>query len=118
MHKGCGNGSMIVFTPDGRGKIVNDKSCIEQVQQIMETTPGFGIVHDRGAHVLDVDVSVGSPWNVTAKSTPQGPTTSNTNHLQSTDSMFQWTRYLHRQFNRNDKERPLLTTSDREYFSG
>ena len=28
-HKGCGNGSMIVFTPDGRGKIVNDKSCIE-----------------------------------------------------------------------------------------
>ena len=24
VHKGCGNGSMIVFTPDGKGKIVND----------------------------------------------------------------------------------------------
>ena len=22
VHKGCGNGSMIVFTPDGNGKIV------------------------------------------------------------------------------------------------
>ena len=26
VHKGCGNGSMIVFTPDGKGKIVNDWS--------------------------------------------------------------------------------------------
>ena len=26
------------------GKIVNDKNCIEQVQQIMVTTPGFDIV--------------------------------------------------------------------------
>ena len=33
VHKGCGNGSMIVFTPDGKGKIVNDKKCIEQVRQ-------------------------------------------------------------------------------------
>ena len=32
VHKGCGNGSMIVFTPDGKGKIVNDKNCIEQVK--------------------------------------------------------------------------------------
>ena len=52
VHEGFGNGSMIVFTPDGRGKIVNDKKCIEQVQQIMGTTPGFDIVFDRGAYVL------------------------------------------------------------------
>ena len=43
-HKGCGNGSMIVFTADGRGNITNDKGCIEHVQQVMETTPGFDIV--------------------------------------------------------------------------
>ena len=46
VHKGCGNGSMIVFTPDGKGKIVNDKNCIEQVKQIMASTPGFDIVYD------------------------------------------------------------------------
>ena len=32
VHQGCGNGSMIVFTPDGKGKIVNDKSCIDHVK--------------------------------------------------------------------------------------
>ena len=48
---------MIVFTSDGRSNIVNDKSCIEQVQQILENTPGFDIVYDRGAFVLDVDVN-------------------------------------------------------------
>ena len=59
VHIGCGNGSMIVFTPDGKGKIVNDKNCVEQVKQIMETAPGFDIVYDRGAYVLDVDVNDG-----------------------------------------------------------
>ena len=58
-HKGCGNGSMILFTPDGKGKIVNDTNCIEQVKQIMASTPGFDIVYDRGAYVLDVDVNDG-----------------------------------------------------------
>ena len=43
-HEGCGTGSMIVFTPDGKGKIVNDKKCTEQVKQIMESTPRFEIV--------------------------------------------------------------------------
>ena len=47
VHKGCGSGSMIVFTTDGREKIVNDKKCIEQVQWITESTPGFDIVYDR-----------------------------------------------------------------------
>ena len=59
VHKGCGSGSMIVFTPEGKGKIVNDKKCIEQVKQIMDSTPGFDIVYDRGAYVLDVDVTDG-----------------------------------------------------------
>ena len=58
-HKGCGNASMIVFTPDGKGKIVNDKNCIEQEKQIMTSTPGFDIVYDRGAYVLDVHVNGG-----------------------------------------------------------
>ena len=47
VHTGCGNGSMIVFTPDARCKNINDKRCSEHVQQIMETTPGFDIVNDR-----------------------------------------------------------------------
>ena len=50
---------MIVSTPDGKGKIVNDTKCIEQVKQIMESTPGFDIVYDRGAYVLDADVNGG-----------------------------------------------------------
>ena len=57
VHKGCGNGSKIVFTPDGKGKIVNDTKWIDQVIQIMASTPGFDIVYDRGAHVLDADVN-------------------------------------------------------------
>ena len=57
VHKGCGNGSMIVFALDGKGQIVNDTKCIEQVKQIMENSPGFDIVYDRGAYVLDVDVN-------------------------------------------------------------
>ena len=59
VHKGCGNGSMIVFTPDGKGKIVNDTKCFEQMKQIMASTPRFDIVYDRGAYVLDVDVNDG-----------------------------------------------------------
>ena len=59
VHKGCGNGSMIVFTPDGKGKIVNGTKCIDQVKQIMASTPRFDIVYDRGASVLDVDVNDG-----------------------------------------------------------
>ena len=59
VHKGCGSGSMIVFTPDGKGKMVNDKNCIEQGKQIMASTPGFDIVYDRGSYVLDVDVDDG-----------------------------------------------------------
>ena len=57
VHKGCGKGSMIVFTPDGKGKIVKDTKCIDQVKQIMASTPGLDIVCDRGAYVLDVDVN-------------------------------------------------------------
>ena len=43
--KRAGNCSMIVFAPDGKG--------------IMASTPGFDIVYDRGACVLDVDVNDG-----------------------------------------------------------
>ena len=50
---------MIVFTPHGKGKTVNDTKCIEQVKQVMASTPGFDIVYDRGAYVLDVDVNDG-----------------------------------------------------------
>ena len=59
VHKGFGNGSMIVFTPDEKGKILNDTNCIEQVKQIMASTPRVDIVYDRGAYVLDVDVNDG-----------------------------------------------------------
>ena len=59
VHKGCGNGSMIVFTPNGKGNIVHDTKCIEQVKKIMASTTGFDIVYDRGADVLDVDVNDG-----------------------------------------------------------
>ena len=59
MHKGCGNGSTIVSPPDGRGELVNDTKCIDQVKQIMASTPGFDIVCDRGAFVSDVDVNDG-----------------------------------------------------------
>ena len=59
VHKGCGNGSMVVFTPDRKGRIVNDQNCIEQLKQIMASTPGFHIVYDREAYVLDVDVNDG-----------------------------------------------------------
>ena len=59
VQKGCGNGSMIVFTPAEKGKSVNDNKCNEQVKQIMESIPGFDIVHDRGAYLLDVDVNDG-----------------------------------------------------------
>ena len=38
---------------------VSNKSCIEQVQQLVGTTPGFDVVDDRGDYVLDVDVSDG-----------------------------------------------------------
>ena len=61
VHKSHGNGYVIVFTPDGRGKIIDDKRCIENVQQVMGTNPGFDIVYDRGAFVLDVDVNDGGP---------------------------------------------------------
>ena len=57
--KGCGNGSMIVFTPDGKGKIVNDTKCIDQVKQITASTPKFDIVYGIGAYALDVDVNDG-----------------------------------------------------------
>ena len=43
VHEGCGGGSMIVFTPDGQGKIVNDTKCIDKVKQIMASTQGFDI---------------------------------------------------------------------------
>ena len=59
VQNGCGNGSVIVFTPDEKGEIVNDTSCIDQVKEIMASTPGFDIVYHRGAYVLDVDVNDG-----------------------------------------------------------
>ena len=57
VHKGCG--SMIVFTSEGKSNIINDKRCIEHVQQVMVTTPEFDIAYDRGACVVDVDVNDG-----------------------------------------------------------
>ena len=48
-----------MFTPDGKVNIVNDKNCIEQVKEIVASTPGFDIVYDRRASVLHVDVNDG-----------------------------------------------------------
>ena len=59
VHEGRGNGSMIVFTSDCKGIIVNDTKCGDQVIQIMASTPASDIVYDRGACVLDVDVDDG-----------------------------------------------------------
>ena len=60
VHKGCGNGSMVVFTPDRKVKLSTTRiNCIVQVKQIMASTPGFDIVYDRRAYVLDVDVNDG-----------------------------------------------------------
>ena len=38
---------------------MNDTKCIDQVKQIMASTPGLDIVYDRRAYVLDVDVNDG-----------------------------------------------------------
>ena len=57
--RAAATGSVIVFTPDGKGKTVMDTKCIDQVKEIMASTPGFDIVYDRGAYVLDVDVNDG-----------------------------------------------------------
>ena len=38
---------------------MNGTKCIDQVKQIMASTPGFDIVYERGAYVLDVDVNDG-----------------------------------------------------------
>ena len=59
VHKGCGNGSVIVITPDEKGEIVKDTRCIDQVKEIMASTPGFDTVYERGAYVLYVDVNDG-----------------------------------------------------------
>ena len=58
-HEGCGKQFDDRVHSRWKGKIVNDKKCIEQVQQIMGTTPGFDIVYDRGSYVLDPDVNDG-----------------------------------------------------------
>ena len=51
---------MIVFTPDGKCKIVNDTKRIDQVKQIMASTPGLDIVFDRGSlRIGNVDVNDG-----------------------------------------------------------
>ena len=41
---------------------MSDTTCINQVKQIMASTPGFNIVYDRGAYV-DVDVNDGVSVN-------------------------------------------------------
>ena len=60
VRKGCGNGSMIVSTPDGRGQ---NHQCQEMYLNTCNRSwrqpQGFGIVYDRGAYVLDVDVNGG-----------------------------------------------------------
>ena len=38
---------------------MNDTKCIDQVKQIVASTPGFHAMYDRGAFVLDVDVNDG-----------------------------------------------------------
>ena len=38
---------------------MNDTKCVDHVKQIMASTPGFDIVDDRGAFMLDVDVNDG-----------------------------------------------------------
>ena len=38
-------------------RVHSRSKCIEQMKQIMASTPGFDIVYDRGAYVLDVDVN-------------------------------------------------------------
>ena len=60
VQKGCNSGSIIIFTPDMRGNVMNGPAAIKYIMEIMTRTSGFDIIQQDGSYVLDAEREYGS----------------------------------------------------------
>ena len=51
--EGADSGAMTIFKPHGGGTTTQDKEAIWDITKILNSTQGFDVVHEIGAHVLD-----------------------------------------------------------------